>query len=208
MHNDIVNKINELAFHYREELHKKIKERNEEIKNDNLDHTLIYKVLGISDEEGELIDKYQNKGRFLYNYAGNFLQDAAILCFKYKYNNVKEKYKVKNNLESKPKHFEIDCLIDNKAYEIKWRDATTDGDHIIKEHTRIKVIKSYGYTPIRLMFYYPNRKQSRKIQETIKTLYDGIVGEYYFGNEAWIHIHKTTGVNLLQILKDIAYKQS
>ncbi|WP_367182124.1 ApaLI family restriction endonuclease [Brachyspira sp.] len=57
---------------------------------------------------------------FLYNYVGNFLQEAAILCFKHKYNNIKEKYKIINNIESKPKKIEIDCLVGNKAYEIKW----------------------------------------------------------------------------------------
>lgn len=32
--------------------------------NDNKSHYLIYRVLGISFEEGENIDLYQNKGRF------------------------------------------------------------------------------------------------------------------------------------------------
>ena len=34
--------------------------------------------LGISFEEGENIDLYQNKGRFLYKYAGSFLEEAAV----------------------------------------------------------------------------------------------------------------------------------
>jgi hypothetical protein len=33
-------------------------------------------------------------------------------------------------------------VINNNAYEIKWRDATTDGDHITKEHTRVQNIKN------------------------------------------------------------------
>lgn len=53
------------------------------------------------------------------------------------------------------KTFEIDCLVGTDAIEIKWRDATTDGDHIAKEHTRIKVIAEAGLTPIHIMFYYP-----------------------------------------------------
>jgi hypothetical protein len=40
----------------------------------------------------------------------------------------------------RPKTIEIDYLINNNAFEIKWTDATTDGNHITKEHTRIKVI--------------------------------------------------------------------
>ena len=45
-------------------------------------HYLIYKVLGISLDEGKLIDLYQNTGRFLYKYAGSFLEEATILCLK------------------------------------------------------------------------------------------------------------------------------
>lgn len=75
-------------------------------------------------------------------------------------------------------------MIDNNAFEIKWRDATTDGDRITKEHTRIKVIQKYGYKPIRLMFYEPNREQAIKVQETLKTIYLGVSGNYYVGNAA------------------------
>lgn len=37
------------------------------------------------------------------------------------------KIKIPSNLESGPKKFEIDCLVDNLVHEIKWRDTTTDG---------------------------------------------------------------------------------
>ena len=50
----------------------------------------------------------------------------------------------------RPKTFEIDCLCGLNAIEIKWRDATTGGDHITKEHTRIQVIKNSGFTPVRI----------------------------------------------------------
>lgn len=40
---------------------------------DDLSHHLIYRVLGVSAIEGQQIDLYQNKGRFLYKYAGLFL---------------------------------------------------------------------------------------------------------------------------------------
>ncbi|CAM2929495.1 Restriction endonuclease R XbaI [Helicobacter felis] len=52
--------------------------------------------------------------------------------------------------------------------EIKWRDATTDGDHITKEHTRVKAIKQKGYKPIRVMFYYPQRAQAKKSKKRLK----------------------------------------
>ncbi|VRE09013.1 restriction endonuclease R.XbaI [Streptococcus pneumoniae] len=53
--------------------------------NDNKSHYLIYRVLGISFEEGENIDLYQNKGRFLYKYASSFLEEAAVLSFNEKF---------------------------------------------------------------------------------------------------------------------------
>lgn len=199
----IYNQIKELADKYKENLQLKVDKRIEEMENDDKSHYLIYRVLGVSSKEGERIDIYQNKGRFLYKYAGSFLEEITILCFKHKYPEA-QKIRVNNSLSSKPKTFEIDCLVKDRAYEIKWKDATTDGDHITKEHTRVKVIQSYGYVPVRIMFYYPNRSQAVKIQETLKTLYLGVKGEYYYSDSAWEYIKKETGVDLLAILQRIA----
>ena len=200
----IYKTIKFLANKYASDLKSKINERIEEMQMDNNEHYLIYKVLGITNKEGGLIDLYQNKGRFLYKYAGSFLEEATIVCLKQKYPNANIKTKIPNTLGSRPKTFEIDCLVDNYAHEIKWRDATTDGDHITKEHTRVRVIKENGYVPIRVMFYYPNRVQAIKIQETLKTLYTGIGGKYYYGDSAWEYIKNYTDINLLEILKTIA----
>ncbi|OLN23150.1 restriction endonuclease [Domibacillus antri] len=183
--------------------------RVEEMANDDLSHYLIYQVLNVPLEEGELIDIYQNKGRFLYKYAGSFLEDAAILCFEYKFGEKAEKkVKIPNTIGQRPKTFEIDCLVDDQAYEIKWRDATTDGDHITKEHTRMQVIKNAGYTPNRIMFYYPNRAQAIRIQKTLETLYKGADGQYYYGDAAWAFIYDQTGVDLKSILERIAKENS
>jgi len=200
----IKEKIIVLAKTYSEQLKKKIDNRVSEMEEDNNFHYLIYRVLGVTSKEGKLIDVYQNKGRFLYKYAGSFLEEATILCFEEKFKHAKRKVKIPNELGTRPKTFEIDCLVNNEAYEIKWRDATTDGDHITKEHTRVKNIKNAGYKPIRIMFYYPNRTQAIRIQETLKTLYLGIGGEYYFGDNAWDFIKKETDVDLFKILNDIA----
>lgn len=127
-----------------------------------------------------------------------------ILCFKMKFPDAKTKVKVPNKMSSRPKTFEIDCLIGNEAYEIKWRDATTDGDHVTKEHTRLKNISNLGYRPIRIMFYMPNREQSIRIQETIKTIYTGIGGEYYSDDEAWTFIQRKTDIDLKCVLESIA----
>lgn len=203
MTDNIYKVIKTLANKYSLELKKQVDIRMDEMKDDDKSHYLVYRVLGVTDKEGELIDLYQNKGRFLYKYAGSFLEEAAIICFKNKYPAAK-KVKIDNTLGSRPKKFEIDCLVDNKAHEIKWRDATTDGDHITKEHTRVKVIQAKGYVPVRVMFYYPNRQQARKIQETLETLYHGVGGQYYYEDEAWEYIKKMTDIDLLHILNRIA----
>ena len=203
----VEQKITALAAKYASELKKKIADRVEEMKADDQSHYLIYRVLGITDKEGELIDVYQNKGRFLYKYAGSFLEDAAKLCFLETFPDSKSK-RIPNTEGSRPKTFEIDCAVDNDAIEIKWRDATTDGDHITKEHTRLKVIKDAGYHPIRVMFYYPNRDQAKKIQDTLETLYAGLDGEYHYGDEAWNYVEKRTGVDLRRILERIAERNA
>ena len=205
--NAIKDKIQELAKKYSDNLKNKIDNRMEEMKVDDKSHYLIYQVLGISDKEGHLIDLYQNKGRFLYKYAGSFLEEATKLCFLETFPK-SATTKIQNTLGTRPKTFEIDCLEGNNAIEIKWRDATTDGDHITKEHTRIKVIHDAGYQPIRVMFYYPNRTQAMKIQNTLETLYKGIGGEYYYGDSAWEYVKTRTTIDLKQILEDIAKENS
>lgn len=200
----VFREIKKLADKYRIELNEKIDRRIIEMKTDNKDHYLIYNVLGITSSEGNDIDLYQNKGRFLYKYAGSFLEEATIICFKAKFPDSK-KIKIDNTASKRPKTFEIDCLINDKyAVEIKWRDATTDGDHITKEHTRIKEIAKGGYKPIRVMFYYPNREQAIRIQSTLETLYKGVNGRYYHNNKAWKIIKKTTSIDLYRILCIIA----
>ena len=78
----IREQIRALASKYASALKEKVDARVAEMKADDTSHYLIYKVLGITDHEGELIDVYQNKGRFLYKYAGSFLEEAVKLCFK------------------------------------------------------------------------------------------------------------------------------
>jgi hypothetical protein len=199
--------IEKLAEKYSTELKERMDNRSKEMKADDNSHYLIYQVLGISSEEGRLIDSYQNKGRFLYKYAGSFVEDAVKICFKFKFPDA-ERIIVPNTIGSRPKTFEIDCLVHKNAFEIKWRDATTDGDHITKEHTKIKVVQLHGYKPIRIMFYRPNREQAIRIQDTIKTLYQGVGGEYYSGDEAWDYLRDYTGVDLKKILTTIAQSKT
>ena len=195
--------IRNLAEQYAATLKQRMDDRVKEMEDDDKSHFLIYQVLGVTDGEGHLIDVYQNKGRFLYKYAGTFLENAAKLCFKSKFPD-SGSLRIPNSRGQRPKTFEIDCLVESDAIEIKWRDATTDGDHITKEHTRIKVIKDAGYKPIRVMFYYPNRTQAIRIQESLETLYSGVGGEYHFGDAAWKCVKDRTDVDLYGILKKLA----
>lgn len=93
---------------------------------------LIYQVLGITLEQGQLIDSYQNTGRFLQiNMLAHSLKKRN---FVFQIINSPDgiKTKIENTLGQRPKTFEIDFLNLKDAIEVKWRDATTDGDHIIK----------------------------------------------------------------------------
>jgi len=141
----IEEELRALADKYAKALKDKIDARVEEMESDDHSHYLVYQVLGVTDEEGRLIDIYQNKGRFLYKYAGSFLEEATKVCFLRTFPD-SGSLKIPNTEGVRPKTFEIDCLEGSNAIEIKWRDATTDGDHITKEHTRIneREIKGTG----------------------------------------------------------------
>ena len=77
------------------------------MKADDNSHYLIYRVLGIATQEGQLIDAYQNTGRFLYKYAGSFLEESATLCFNHKFpEGIKPKLRILSDKD--PKTFEID----------------------------------------------------------------------------------------------------
>jgi ApaLI-like restriction endonuclease len=196
--------VRAIALKYSAKLKAKMDSRVIEMEADNDSHYLIYRVLGVSDEEGKLIDVYQNKGRFLYKYAGSFLEEAAKICFLEKYPD-SGSVRIENTIGTRPRTFEIDCLVENRrAVEIKWRDATTDGDHITKEHTRLRAIAAAGYEPVRIMFYYPNRAQAVRIQQTLETLYHGVNGSYFYGDAAWNYLHRETDTDLKAILGRIA----
>ena len=202
--NKVEQDIRELAMGYANDLQTKMEERIVEMESDDNAHYLIYQVLGVSEEEGRSIDLYQNKGRFLYQYAGAFLERAAKLCFVERFPNATA-VRIPNPFGARPKTFEIDLLVENQeALEIKWRDATTDGDHITKEHTRIRAIAEAGYKPVRVMFFYPNRTQAIRIQQTLATLYAGVQGEYHAGDAAWDYVQRATGVDLKAVLETIA----
>lgn len=190
-----------IILKYREELQKKIRDRKLEMESDNNDHYVLYNALGFTSEEGYQIDFQQNVGRFLYKYAGSLIEELAIKCFKLAHPDAQEKVKLPNTIDRSPKTVEIDCLIGKRAIEIKWKDATTDGDHIKKEHRRVRIIQEAGYIPIRIMFFEPNRDQAIRIQSKLRDLYHELGGEYYSGDEAWEYLERDTGIDLKSIIE-------
>ncbi len=204
----IEQKIVDISKEYSRRLSEKIESRLTELQSDDTSHYMIFSLLGIDEKESEAIDKYQNMGRFVYRYAGSFLENVVLLCFESVYPEIETPFKINNSLSSKPRKFSIDFRLGDRLYEIKWRDATTDGDHVVKEHTKARSCKEAGFIPVRLMFFYPNRKQAIIIQDTIKSLYKGLDGECYFGKDAWDHVYHKTDIDLLEILRNIAERRA
>jgi ApaLI-like restriction endonuclease len=60
---ELTQKIKKLSEIYSSNLKSKIEARTEEMKADNNSHYLIYRVLGINNEQGQLIDSYQNANK-------------------------------------------------------------------------------------------------------------------------------------------------
>ncbi len=208
MNEEIIIEIRKIIERYKRELNSQIIERKEEMERDNNEHYLMYSLLGIDPGEDKKIDLYQNVGRFVFKYAGSMLEEIAIFCFLYADPNAEKKKKLHNTVSTDPKTVEIDLLSNNMAHEIKWRDATTDGDHIKKEKNRIMVIKQYGYIPVRIMFFEPNRKQAINVQRNLKRLYEEIGGQYYSGANAWGYIKLKTGIDLKEILLHILHENT
>jgi hypothetical protein len=198
----IEGQLHKLVAKYAADLNKAIEGRVEEMRSDDVSHFLVYRGLGIAEEEGRLIDVYQNKGRFLYKYAGSFMEEAVKLCFSFAFPESRS-LRIPHGIST----FEIDCLVGQEALEIKWRDASTDGDHTNKERTRLRAIVAAGYKPIRVMFYYPNREQAKRIQKNLERVYIELGGEYYVGERAWDYVQARTGVPLKQILQEAATRR-
>ncbi|MEQ6122298.1 ApaLI family restriction endonuclease [Reichenbachiella sp. MALMAid0571] len=99
---ELKEKIKNLAEEYSSNLKEKIEKRKEDMKADDNSHYLIYRVLGIATKEGELIDIYQNTGRFLYKYAGSFLEEAATLSLNFKLMVLKPKLRTLSDKGPRP----------------------------------------------------------------------------------------------------------
>ncbi|GID97862.1 restriction endonuclease [Amorphoplanes digitatis] len=188
-------KLQELAVRTRDALARQVEARRRELDNDDTSHQELYRILGVPASECAKIDLYQNVGRFVYKYAGALLEAATRICLSEVGDG--SRLLLPNTVSSSPAQFEIDCYtrVDNKAHEIKWRDATTDGDHIRKEHNKILAIVGAGYMPVRIMYYLPVRSQALRIQQRVIAEFRDR-GEAYVGDEAWSYVQAYSGVDL------------
>ena len=191
----VEDEITRIVEAHRAKLAVQITSRREELLGDDAQHQEVYQVLGIPAEECPKIDLYQNIGRFVYKYAGALLEDTTRLLLSAAGDG--STLIIPNTVSQDPLNFHIDCYTtrDNRAHEIKWRDATTDGDHVKKERNKIKSILAAGHIPVRVMYYMPVRANAERIQSRIIGAFNAD-GEAYVGEAAWQYVKDYSGVDL------------
>lgn len=180
--------------------HKKILENTENTQShmDSFEnsHHKIYKLF-YNSEQIEIMEREHNRARILSANTGRIFDEAI----KFIITNVEGgKSEYIDNTKGHPKKFEIDIMNHYKkvAYEIKWRDAGTDGDHKAKEYRKVDIIKGMGYTPIRLTFFLPELPRSLKAQQDIINYYENC-GQAYTGEDAFNFVNKMAKINLWSI---------
>lgn len=192
-----------LASELSSRLARQFEARAAEMASDDRSHAVLYGALGVDAEEGRLIDLYQNRGRFLYRYVGDFVEVATRRCLQHRHPGAGPG-SVPNALAKSPRQYKIDCLLGTEAIEVKWRDATTDGDHVRKERARVLSIHAAGLQPVRLMFFRPNRSQAAQIQGRLETLYREVGGAYYAEDAAWRFVRERSGFDLKEFVHRLA----
>lgn len=189
----------------RTDLHRKITARDAALVGDDNAHHLLYRLLGVDAAQAMLIDRHQNTGRLLWRQLGTLIEEAVGCCFRARFPDAgPHRVAVEG---TSPRTYQIDLLVEGDAYEIKWRDATTDGDHVNKERARISQIARQGLRPIGLTFFLPHREQARAIQLRRAALYAELGGVHYVEQAAWRHVHERTGIDLHGILLRLAGEQ-
>ena len=195
MDDQLLLSLNEIMQARIPALEKGMHERRESLANVNGQHLEVYELFDIPKDEGRKIELYHNLGRLFYNAVGRLLQDTTQAVISHTKGG--KSIKIPNTISSSPKKFEIDSFVeqDKKAHEIKWRDATTDGDHVRKENHKVQCIVQQRMIPVRVMYYMPVSVQAIKIQTKVLAAYRQH-GEAYVGEDAWSYIKDYTGVDL------------
>jgi len=179
----------------KKQLHDAVKERTLELEIESPDYYKFLQVLGFSIEESTTIDKYHNIGRIVFRHLGGILEELALAVLTSTLGGV-PKVKLLNKQGGTPKYFIIDWLNGNRAYEIKWRYATTDGTTVNKEIAFARQLSQDEYTPIFLTFYKSLREQPLQCFQRIADAYLNYQGEVYSSDEAWQHIKAISGFDL------------
>jgi len=178
----------------RDRIHTQIKIRAGKVRKELPEYFEIMELYGFKKDDCIKLDVYHNTSRLTFRSLGKLLEDLTTTVLKYtKGGNPLQL----SNPNPPPKTFYIDWVIPQgkRVYEIKWRDATTDGDHVRKEEAKISAISRNGYKPIRVMYYHPTRIQAKAICDRVTALYREH-GEAYVGKDAWNHIKFYTGFDL------------
>jgi hypothetical protein len=165
----------------------------------NNKHHQIYELF-YPKEEIERMEKYHNQARILSANVGRLFDKIVKFIITDKEGGQSEYI---DNYNGHPKKFEIDVMNHHKkiAYEIKWRDAGTDGDHKAKEYRKVDTIVALGYKPIRLTFYLPELMRSANSQRQIIEYYNKF-GESYTEDKAFEYVNKLGGIDLMKILNE------
>jgi hypothetical protein len=201
---NLFSEIQNLALQQIRLMNHRMEERFLEMKEESKAHHLMFRVLGYSDAQATEIEEQEQRARFVYANAGKFADKSVRLCFTSAYPDAKT-VNIPNPFGDKPKKFEIDVALANgEGIEIKWRDATTDGDHRNKEKSRVRAVADAGYKPIRVMLFDPNRDKAIKAQDELRRIYGEVGGEYLSGKDGFDFIRERTQVDYLGILQQIA----
>ena len=193
------NNIHKIVSDYHNKIMTNITETQNKMDSFINEHHLVYELF-YDKKELKLMEKYHNRARILSTNAGRIF-DTAVKFIITDVEGGKSEYI--NNPNQHPSRFEIDVINHDKkiAYEIKWRDAGTDGDHTNKEFRKEDLLVEQGYTPIRLTFFMPELERSLKSQTQIINYY-GKYGKTYTQDKAFEYINQMADIDLLQILKD------
>ena len=180
---------------YRSAILESITKRRKELDAESPDfYKLLAALKWFSEEESRKIDEYHNIGRLVFNNLGLLLQDLTVTTLLTTLGG-KNRVKIKNKQGGAPRDFVIDWLNGKKAYQIKWRYATTDGTTVNKEIAFANQLGQSGYTPIFLTYYRSLRPEPLQCFNKIASAF-GNYGQVYYEKDAWNHVLKITGFDL------------
>jgi len=190
-------KITHKIIELRKKILKDIESKFNDLKTYKMQHHVVYQCFFPKNILIEM-EKYSIINRVLSTNAGQFF-DSIIKDILINHNFGQPRYIDNPEPNAKPKKFEIDIMdsVKNTAYEIKWRDAGTDGDHVNKETRKQLVLKKMGFKTVRLTFFVPETPHTKQAHKNKIALYDKL----YESDEAFNFIKEISGVDILKIFK-------